>query len=152
MSEQNKAMMRRWFQEVWNEGQEAVIDELLAVDAAGHGLGDQEPTLTGPAEFKPFVRNLRGALPDIHFKVEDMLAEGDKVMTRLIVTGTHRGPHLGVPPSGSVVTFRGIVLVRISGGKIVEGWHSWDQLGLLRQIGALAHPPAGRDRFQTAFE
>jgi len=146
MSEVNKALVRRWFEEVWNQGREETIDELLAPDGVAHGLGDTEVDVRGPGEFKPFVRNLRGSLPDVRMTVEDLVAEGDRVAVRLSVEGTHRGANFGVAPTGRRIRIAGIVLVRIAGGKIVEGWNSWDQLGLLRQIGAL--PAAGgRDRF-----
>ena len=147
--EANKILVRRWFQEVWNEGREKSIDELFAVDGVAHGLGDTETDVRGPAQLKPFVRNLRGALPDIQISIEDIAAEGDKVVVRLLVTGTHTGNGLGVPPTGRPVRIAGIVLVRVSGGQLVEGWNSWDQLGLLRQIGAL--PAAGgQDQFLAA--
>src|SRR5580704_13373983 len=145
----NKALVRRWFEEVWNQGREETIDELFAVNGIGYGLGDTEATIQGPAGFKPFVRNLRGGLPDIHMTIEDIIAEGDKVTVRITVEGTHKGGQLGVAPSGRRVKIAGVVIIRIANGKIVEGWNSWDQLGLLRQIGAL--PVAeGRDRFTSA--
>jgi steroid delta-isomerase-like uncharacterized protein len=149
MSEANKALVRRWFEEVWNQGREATIDELFAANGVGYGLGDTDAALRGPDGFKPFVRNLRGALPDIHMKIEDCLAEGEKVTVRITVEGTHKGGQLGVAPTGRRIHIEGIVVVRIVNGQIVEGWNSWDQLGLLRQIGAL---PAveGPDRFTTA--
>ena len=149
MSEANKALVRRWFEEVWNQGREATIDELFAVDGVGYGLGDTEVTTRGPAELKPFVRNLRGALPDMHVTIEDCIAEGDRVVVRLNVDGTHNGGHLGVAPTGRPVRIAGLVVLRLANGKIVEGWNSWDQLGLLRQIGALP-APEGPDRFVTA--
>ncbi|HSP66893.1 MAG TPA: ester cyclase [Bryobacteraceae bacterium] len=149
MSEANKALVRRWFKEVWNEGREETIDELFAANGVGHGLGDTDVTLHGPPEFKPFVRNLRGALPDIHMAIEDLIAEGDKVTIRITVTGTHQGNQLGVAPTGRKIRIEGLVVVRIANGQIMEGWNSWDQLGLLRQVGAL--PAAGRqDRFTSA--
>jgi len=149
MSEANKALVRRWFEEVWNQGREETIDELFAVSGVGYGLGDTEAALRGPAEFKPFVRNLRGGLPDIHMTIEDCIAEGDRVTVRITAEGTHKGGHLGVAPSGRRVHIEGIVVVRIENGQIVEGWNIWDQLGLLRQIGAL---PAqkGPDQFTSA--
>ena len=137
MSEANKALVRRWFDEVWNQGREETIDELFAANGVAHGLGDTEIDLFGPNGFKPFFRNLRSSFPDIRMTIEDLVAESDKVGVRLRVEGTHRGAELGVPPTGRRITLAGIILVRISGGQIVEGWNSWDQLGLLRQIGAL---------------
>jgi steroid delta-isomerase-like uncharacterized protein len=142
MSEANKALVRRWFEEVWNQGREDTIDELLAANGVGHGLSDNDVDVHGPAEFKPFVRSLRGAIPDMRMTVEDAVAEGDRVSVRLTVEGTHGGAGLGVPATGRRVRIEAIVLVRIVGGQIVEGWNSWDQLGLLRQVGAL--PAAAR--------
>ena len=149
MSEANKALVRRWFDEVWNQGRVETIDELFAANGVGYGLGDTDAPLHGPAGFKPFVANLRGALPDIHMTIEDIIAADDKVTVRITVEGTHKGAHLGVAPTGRRVRIAGLVVVRIANGQIVEGWNSWDQLGLLRQIGAL--PAAeGPDRFTSA--
>jgi steroid delta-isomerase-like uncharacterized protein len=149
MSEANKILVGRWFEEVWNQGREETIDELFAANGIGYGLGDTDVPTRGPAEFRVFASNLRGALPDIHMTIEDMMAEGDKVTVRITLEGTHKGGQLGVAPTGRRIHIQGIVVVRIANGQIVEGWNSWDQLGLLRQIGAL---PAqkGPDQFTTA--
>jgi steroid delta-isomerase-like uncharacterized protein len=149
MTETNKALVRRWFREVWNEGREATIDELFAESGVAYGLGDREAEVRGPAELKPFVRNLRGILPDLQISIQDIMAEDDKVMVRILLEGTHSGSGLGVPPSGRKIRVAGIVVIRISRGQLVEGWNSWDQLGLLRQIGALPTAP-GEDQFLTA--
>ena len=149
MSEANKTLVRRWFEEVWNQGREETIDELFASTGVGYGLGDTEAPVHGPPGVKPFVRNLRGALPDLHMKIEDILAEGDKVTVRVTAEGTHKGGNLGVAPTGGRVHVEGIVIVRIANGQIVEGWNSWDQLGLLRQIGALP-TQKGPDQFTSA--
>ena len=149
MSEQNKAIVRRWFEEVWNQGREATVDELLAANGVAHGLGDTEQDVRGPAQFKPFAANLRGALPDLHISVDDLVAEGDRVAVRITLTGTHTGHGLGVAPTGRKVTIQGIIILRILNGQLIEGWNSYDQLGLLRQIGAL--PGLGEpDRFLAA--
>jgi len=149
MSDANKALVRRWFEEVWNQGREETIDELFAAHGIGYGLGDTDIPTHGPAEFKLFAKNLRGAIPDIHMTIEDIMAEGDKVTVRITVEGTHKGDQLGVAATGRPVRFAGVVMVRIANGQIVEGWNSWDQFGLLRQIGAL--PAAGnKDRFTSA--
>jgi steroid delta-isomerase-like uncharacterized protein len=145
MSEANKNVVRRWFQEVWNEGREEAVDELFTPGGVAVGLGDTDVPVRGPEEFKVFLRNMRGAIPDVRITVEDLLSEGDKVAVRLVLEGTHKGPGLGVAPTGQPVRVAGIVLVRFQDGRIVEGWNSWDQLGLLRQIGALAAPR--EDRF-----
>src|SRR4051812_32534555 len=116
MSEANKHLVRRWFEEVWNKGQESTIDELLAPNGVGHGLGEGEAELHGPAELKQFVRNMRGSFPDVHISVEDLIAEGDRVMARVLVSGTHTGAGVvGAPATGRPVKIAGIMLVRISG-------------------------------------
>jgi steroid delta-isomerase-like uncharacterized protein len=146
MSQANKDLVHRWFEEVWNQGREDTIQELFAANGIGHGLGEGEATVHGPAEFKTFARNLRGSLPDVRISVEDTVAEGDRVAVRVLLTGSHTGHGLGVAPTGRKVSVAGVIIVRISGGQIVEGWNSWDQLGLLRQIGAL-QSAEGPDRF-----
>src|SRR4051794_18016914 len=108
MSQANNDLIRRWFEEVWNQGRESTIDELLAPNAIVHGLGDGDVKLRGPEEFKPLVRNLRGSIPDVHITVEDTVAEGDRVMARVLLQGTHTGPGLGVVPTGQKVSVAGI--------------------------------------------
>lgn len=149
MSEQNIAVVRQWFEEVWNQGSEASIDKLFSPDTVAHGLGDSERDVHGPDEMKPFVANIRGAIPDTHISIDDILTDGDRVAVRVTLRGTHTGAGLGVPPTGRKVSIQGIIIVRVAGGRIVEGWNSYDQLGLLRQIGAL--PGAGKhDTFLSA--
>lgn len=149
MSEANKAIVRRWFEEVWNQGREETIDELFAIGGIGYGLGDTDVPTRGPAEFKLFANNLRGAIPDIHMTIEDIMAEGDRLTVRITVEGTHKGNQLGVAATGRRIRIAGVVIIRIEHAQIVEGWNSWDQLGLLRQIGAI--PVAGNpDRFTSA--
>jgi|SRR5882672_626704 len=134
--EQNKALLRRWFEEVWNRGRAETIDELLAVDAIAHGLSDDAAKpLKGPADFKPFHQMFRGAFPDIRVTIEDMIAEGDKVVARCSVRGKHTGDHLGVAASNAHVAFTGVTLVRVKDGKFVEGWNNFDFLKMNQQIG-----------------
>ena len=141
-----QAVLAKWFDEVWNRGREQTVDELMSPNATAYGLGEMDRDVHGPSEFKVFVKNMRAAIPDVRIDIEDTATEQDKIAARVILTGTNRGDGLGVPPSGKTVKIRGIVMVRVANGQIVEGWNSWDQLGLLRQIGALVHP-AGPDRF-----
>jgi len=137
VSEENKAVVRRWFEEVWNQGREATIDELFPAEGVAHGLGDSEADVHGPTEFKPFVANIRGSIPNTRIRVEDIFSEGDRVAVRIILEGTHTGHGLGVSPTGRNVSIQGIIILRMVDGHILEGWNSYDQLGLLRQIGAL---------------
>lgn len=151
MSESLKVIARRWFEEVWNSGRLEAVDEMFAADGVGHGLGLSEADVHGPAEFKPFLLNMRGSIPDIHVDLQDLIAEGDRVAIRVTLTGTHSGEGLGVPPTGRSVSFQGIIILRIVDGLIVEGWNSYDQLGLLQQIRALPSLGGG-DRFLSLNE
>lgn len=134
--EQNKALVYRWFEEVWNQGRTEVIDELMAADTIAHGLG--EAALRGPEGFKAFHAQFRGALPDIQITVEDVISEGDKTVARFSGTGTHLGEHLGVPPTAQPVTFTGMTITRWQDGQIVEGWNSVDFLPIFQAVGLVA--------------
>lgn len=137
-AEENVEIMRRWFQEVWNEGRIETVYELLSPDAVAHGQESAEGELHGPEEFAAFVRKIRGAFSDIQLRVEDVFATGDRGVLRWSGVMTHAGDAMGMPASGRTIRLRGITLVRFAGGKIVEGWDNWDQLGMLQQIGALS--------------
>lgn len=133
--EENVHLLRRWFTEVWNEGNTQTVYELLAHDAIATGQLEDGKQLRGPADFVPFVENLRGAFPDIKLVVEDVFGYEDRVVLRWSGTMTHRGDHLGMPATGKVVQLTGITIARIRHGKIVEGWDNWDQLAMLKQLG-----------------
>lgn len=138
MSEENKALLRRWFDEVWNKGRADAIDEMFAEDGIAHGLSDvAKESLKGPTDFKPFHTAFRGAFPNIEVVVEDMVAEGDKVAARCSVRGTHTGDQLGVVASRAPVTFTGMVIVRVKDGKIAEAWNNFDFMTMNKQIGVL---------------
>ena len=140
-----RALAHRWFEEVWNQGREHVIDELLPADAVGYGLGEGNKEAHGAADFKIFWRNLRTALPDVNIRIDDMIVEGDKAAVRVTLAGTHQGQGLGVEPSGKRVAISGVVIIRERDGQMLEAWNSWDQLGLLQQIGVIhLEPPATR--------
>jgi steroid delta-isomerase-like uncharacterized protein len=137
-ADDNKALLRRWFDEVWNKGRAEAIDEMFAADGIAHGLSDSaENTLKGPAGFKPFHEVFRGAFPDIEVVVEDMIAEGDKVAARCSVRAKHSGDNLGITASNAPVVFTGICIVRIENGKIVEAWNNFDFMTMNKQIGAI---------------
>jgi len=144
MSEPNKSLMRRGIEEVWNRGNFAVVGELIAGDFVAHAslpIGE----IHGPEGVKRYFATLREAFPDIHFTIEDQLAEGDRAVTRWTARGTHGGAFRGVPPTGKQVSLTGITINRVAGGKAVEGWMNLDGLGLLQQLGVLPAPgQAGR--------
>ena len=133
---QKNILIRRWFEEVWNNGRMEAIDEMASPDVIGHGQA-QHATDIGLKEFKPFVQALRSAFPDMKVTIDYVIEQGDKVVARWTSTMTHRGEFLGIAPTGKKATITGTTTQRISGGKIVEGWDNWDQLGLLVQIGAV---------------
>jgi steroid delta-isomerase-like uncharacterized protein len=136
MTKENKALVRRWFEEVWNQGRSEVIDELMAPEAIAHGLVDEKGAeLRGPAGFKPFHQRLRGAFPDMVITVEDLIAEDDKVAARCRVRGTHLGDHLGMPATRRPIEMSGIAILRIKNSRLVEAWNNFDFLALQQQIG-----------------
>lgn len=136
MSEQNKKLVRQTFEEVWNRGNYAVIDERFAGDYVGHSVSEIE----GPEGAKGFAAAMRGAFPDFQYTVEDEIAEGDRVGHRWTARGTHEGEFQGIPPTGEQVTITGISIYRVANGKLVEGWTNADMLGLMQQLGAVPAP------------
>ncbi len=138
MSEENKALFRRWFEEVWNRGRAEAIDEMFAEDGVAHGLADAAgQPLRGPAGFRPFFRSFRDAFPDIEVVVEDVIAEGDKVAALCSVQATHGGDALGFAATGRAVEIGGMTFARVRGGKIVEAWNNFDFMAMFQQLGAL---------------
>ena len=135
-SEDNKAFVRRWFEEVWNKGREEAIDEMFAADGLAHGLEGDEP-IRGAAAFKPFFHKFRQAFPEINVTVEDAITEGDKVAARCSVRGTHRGDSLGFAATQQPVAFEGITIARVRDGKIVEAWNHFDFMKMFQQLDAL---------------
>jgi steroid delta-isomerase-like uncharacterized protein len=135
MYEENKRLGQRWFEEVWNQGLDGAIDELLSPDGIGFGLAEPGTEVRGPEQLKPFVRNLRDAFPDLHIAVEDMVAEGDRVALRFRVTGTHQGNGLGFPATHRNIDVTGMTIIQFANGKLLHGWNNWDQLGMMEQLG-----------------
>lgn len=136
--EDNKALMRRWFEEVWNKGREDAIDEMFAPDGVAHGLADEtDAALRGPDGFKPFFRKFRDSFPDIEVIVEDAIAEDDKVAVRCILRGKHSGDALGFAATARPIEVTGIAITRIEDGKIVEAWNNFDFLTMFKQLGTI---------------
>lgn len=136
MAQENSALIRRWFEEVWNKGRMEAIDEMASPDAIGHGQA-QHDTDIGLKEFRTLAESLRKAFPDFKVTIDQVIEQGDKVVARWTTTMTHKGEFLGFAPTGKKVTVTGTTIQKIVDGKIVEGWDNWDQLGLLVQIGAV---------------
>ncbi|HKV34771.1 MAG TPA: ester cyclase [Pyrinomonadaceae bacterium] len=136
MSEKNKALIRRWFEEVWNQGRSDVIDELLAEDAVIHGLVDGAGNpVNGLDGFHDFHTQFRGAFPDLIVSVDDTIGEGDMVVARCSVRGKHTGNHLGFAATNAPVQFDGVAITRIENGKIAEAWNHFDFAQMNRQLG-----------------
>lgn len=134
MSAENKELMRRWFQQVWNEHSEAAIDEMFPLDGKSHGFPDPESVLVGPEDFKTIHRNFCGAFPDLKVRVEDVITEGDGAAVRWSATMTHLGDHLGFAATGKKGRLAGSSFVVIRDGKIVEGWNFMELLGLIQEL------------------
>ena len=140
-TEANKKVLRRFFEELFNTGDLSVADEIVALNYVNHNTIPGEPY--GREGLKFFVTLLRTAFPDIHFTIDDQIAEGDKVATRLHFTGTHQGKFASVPATGKSVTATAINVQRMADGQIQETWLDWDALGLMHQLGAIPEPGAG---------
>ena len=129
----NKAAAATFFEEIWNKKSEAAIDRLVAEDAAGN-----DPKFgVGRESFRLQWRKWRAAFPDINFAVEEIVAEGDTVVTRWRLTGTHLGEYLGKAATGNKVDVDGVSIDRIKGGMVVSGFDAWDSLGFREQIGLI---------------
>lgn len=133
--EENKAIARRWNEEIWSKGSLATIDELFATDYVCHYPGDPTPDRES---YKQWVAMSFAAFADVHCTIEDMVAEGDKVALRWTWRVTHsKGEYMGIAPTGKQMTITGIFILRIEGGKIVEEWGNSDDLGMMQQLGVI---------------
>ncbi len=135
-TEENKALVRRHFAAIWNQRQLDVADELVAPDYHSHFPVPGQPP--GIAGVKYALQAFYTGFPDLTMTVDDLIAEGDKVVARLTARGTHQGPFRGIPATGRVIEWTGIRIFRIAEGKIAEHWANWDDLSLVQQLGGVA--------------
>jgi steroid delta-isomerase-like uncharacterized protein len=136
--DQNKNLIRRFFNEMWNQWNFAKADELLAPDIVFKGtLGNE---LRGRDAFRTYMRKVQSAFPDFHNTIIEITAEDDRVVTRTFYRGTHRGEIFGLAPSGKEINYAGAAFFRIRDGQVIEGWVLGDLLGLLRQLDAHSLP------------
>lgn len=136
MSETNRALTQRWMDEVWNQRSDATLDELLSPDAVGYfeGIGT-----CGKAEFAAARAQLLTIFPDLRVTIEDLVDQGDNVITRWCVDATHAGALPDLPASGKKVQFRGITwMIWNTSGQIVRGWDAWNQAALVAELQAAA--------------
>jgi steroid delta-isomerase-like uncharacterized protein len=138
MATQPEAVIRAWFDEVWNQRQVDSIDRMFAADAVAYGL--PSGPMRGPDGFRPVFNAFCSAFPDIHFAVEQTITEGAQVAARCRVTGTHTGEGIGVPVTGKPVDFQGVVIATIIDGQFRGGWNIFDFLTMYQQLGVA--PPA----------
>ncbi len=138
MTADNKALNRRFVEEVINQGNIEAIDELIDPGVVDHAALPGFPT--GREGAKQFFAMMRSAFPDLHLTIEDMIAEGDKVVMRSTWSGTHQGEFMGIPATGRRVTVSAIDISRVADGRIVEHWEQSDALGLMQQLGVVSPP------------
>jgi steroid delta-isomerase-like uncharacterized protein len=139
-TEANKAIVVQLYEEIFNKGDLDLADKLVASNAVNHDPQQPPDVPSGPQGLKATVTMLRSAFPDDHHTIEDLVAEGDKVVVRTTLTGTHQGSFLGLAPTGKHITNTSIHIFRIASGKIVEVWANRDDLGVLQQLGAIPAP------------
>ena len=135
LTEDNKALMSGFLEEVFNNKKLAAIDEYIAPNHVDHTLPPFLPTT--PEGTKRAIDMFLKAFPDVHLTVEDMIVEGDKVVTRYTSRGAQKGRFMGIPPTGKQMAVSSIIIARIADGKIVEEWGLDDQMGMLQQLGII---------------
>ena len=135
MSVENKAIVKRIVQEIWNERNLELADELIAPDYADNVSGDGVPV--GPEGYKDTVDGVRLSFPDFEITIDDMIAENDKVVLVWTFRGTHLGPMMGIPPTKNQIKFNGIYIDRFKEGKLVERSGQRDMFKLMSQLGAI---------------
>src|SRR5438105_2166584 len=125
MSETNKALAKRWFEEVWNKSRREAIAEMLAPEALLYEAG--QPS-RGPDGFYPFFDRMRASFSDIHVTIHDAIAEGNKVCLRWSCAMKHTGDGLGMPATNKQVEVTGMSLIQIEGNRFIQGWQNWDMM------------------------
>jgi steroid delta-isomerase-like uncharacterized protein len=138
-TEENKVFMRRLYEEVFNQKNLAAIDDFIAPTFVNHSAAQLGMTDGDLEHVTQFLSMVMQVFPDLHYTVEDLVAEGDKIVARLTISGTQQGAFMGIPATGKYATISDIEIFRITGGKAVECWVQVDFLGLLQQLGAI--PP-----------
>jgi|SRR5579871_738517 len=131
MTEQERSLGTRWFEEVWNQGRRAAIAEMLAPDAVLHEGGSDS---VGPQGFYPFFDRLNAAFSEFQVAVHDTIAEGDRLCVRWTCRCKHTGNFMGIAATQRTVEVTGISIIRVANGRMTEGWQNWDMLALVEQI------------------
>lgn len=139
-TETNKAIIRRFFEEAFGKGNLAVVDEIVASDQVNGGPGALPVMPNGPEGSRMLITAYRNAFPDLHFTIDQQIAEGNTVVTRWTAHGTHNSELAGIPATGKRTTVVGLGVDRIENGKIVESWGLFDQFGMLQQLDVIPAP------------
>ncbi len=135
---ENKAQFRRAYEELLNGGNLEVAEDLVAPEFLNHEAPPGRDR--GPESMRGLATMLRTAFPDLHFTIEELVAEGDTVAGRLTMSGTHRGPLMGMPPTGRSVRQDHMHFVRFQNGKAIEHWGVRDEMGMMQQLGVIPGP------------
>jgi steroid delta-isomerase-like uncharacterized protein len=138
-AEENKTIVGRVWEEFFIQGNLDKADEFFSPDYVNHDPAAPKDR-HGPEELRQFLSMYRNAFPDMQFSIEDVIAEGDQVVVRWTLRGTHQGELMGIPPTNNQVTVTGMSIERVSGEKIVETWDNYDALGLMQQLGVIPEP------------
>ena len=141
-TDENKAQFRRTYEELFNKGNLDVADELIALDFLNHEAPPRRDR--GPESMRETITMLRTAFPDLHFTIEEQVAEGDTVVGRVTMNGTHQGPFQGIPPTGRSFQQEQVHFVRFRDGKAIEHRAVRDDLGMMRQLGVIPAPADAR--------
>jgi steroid delta-isomerase-like uncharacterized protein len=147
MSAENKAIVRRLYEELWNKRKLEVVNEIIS---PSHAL--QAPNVVGsavgPEAYKRQVLIMLAGYPDLHFSVEDLIAEKDKVVACWTLSGTHKGDYMGIPATNKKVSVEGMTMHNFANGKIMDSCSNWDALGMMQQLGVV--PPLGQAKTLAA--
>jgi predicted ester cyclase len=136
MAAANKELLRRFYQEVYVNWNMAMADEVISPQFRSHDWPEGGPT--GPKAFRDYYSAMRSAVADARYEVDDLIAEGDRVVVRWRLLGTHKGAFRGIAPTGRPITLKGIAIYRVEGGKLMERWVVSDLYGVLEESGALS--------------
>ena len=138
MSSENKELIKRWFEEVWNKRDASAIKALTTENCTIHGLADSSGNeLSTIDAFCDFHKQFTSAFPNINIAVEDVIAEGDRVIARCVVRATHTNDLGEIKASQAAIDFTGVAIVRVENGKIAEAWNNFDFLTMNKQLGIL---------------
>jgi predicted ester cyclase len=134
MSEANKQLAIRWFEEVWNQRSEAAIDRMYGTNGKSYGFPDRDSVIEGPEAFKEIHRIFLAAFGDVHVDIKEVIAEGDRVAVRWQATQTHVGDYLGIPPTGKKTRIDGSSFITVKDGVILEGYNQMDMQLLILEL------------------